>query len=115
ALVVLALFTLQPLWQVSLFMFAVGIFGASYGVLMAHARSFFPLHRVGRGVTLMNFFTIGGVGIAQFAMGQVAQSRFDPVQPEQTYSLLFAIYATIVGLTLIVYVFSSDRKPGQSH
>lgn len=115
ALVVLALFPMQPLWQVSILMFAVGIFGASYGVLMAHARSFFPMHLTGRGVTLMNFFTIGGVGLAQFVMGQVAHSRFDPAQPEQTYSLLFAIYALVLGLTVVIYLFSSDRKPGQSH
>ena len=115
ALVILALFPMQPLWQVSLLMFAVGIFGASFGVLMAHARSFFPLHLTGRGVTLMNFFTIGGVGLTQFLMGQVAQSRFDAAQPEQTYSLLFAIYAAMLGITLLVYLFSADRKPGQHH
>jgi MFS family permease len=115
ALIVLALFPMQPLWQVAVLMFAVGIFGASYGVLMAHARSFFPMHLTGRGVTLMNFFTIGGVGLAQFLMGQVADSRFDPAQPQHTYSLLFAIYAAMIGITLAIYLFSPDRKPGQHH
>ncbi|MDP3866362.1 MAG: MFS transporter, partial [Rhodoferax sp.] len=40
---------------------ALGICGASYGLLMAHARAFLPAHLTGRGVTLMNFFSIGGV------------------------------------------------------
>ena len=80
---------------------------------MAHARSFFPLHLTGRGVTLMNFFTIGSVGLTQFLLGQVAQVSFDPVQPAQTYSLLFAIYAAMLAITLVIYLFSADRKPGQ--
>jgi hypothetical protein len=73
------------------------------------------MHLTGRGVTLMNFFTIGGVGLAQFLMGQVADSRFDPAQPQHTYSLLFAIYAAMIGITLAIYLFSPDRKPGQHH
>ncbi|MCP4317477.1 MAG: MFS transporter [Hyphomicrobiales bacterium] len=115
ALIVLAVFPMQLLWQVAILMFAVGIFGASYGVLMAHARSFFPMHLTGRGVTLMNFFTIGGVGLIQFLMGQIADSRFDPAQPQETYSVLYATYGVLIGVTLVIYLFSSDRKPGQAH
>ncbi|MEX3009238.1 MFS transporter [Hoeflea sp. TYP-13] len=115
ALVALAAFPMQPLWQVTILMFAVGIFGASYGVLMAHARSFFPMHLTGRGVTLMNFFTIGGVGLIQFLTGQIADASFDPAQPQQTYSVLFATYGVLIGVTLVIYLFSADRKPGEHH
>ncbi|MEM6460975.1 MAG: MFS transporter [Pseudomonadota bacterium] len=115
ALTVLALYPIQPLWQVAALMFAVGIFGASYGVLIAHARSFFPIRLMGRGVTLMNFFTIGGVGLIQFMMGRVAESRFDPSQPQETYSVLFGTYAVSMAATIAIYFFSSDRKPGEVH
>lgn len=114
ALLVLATFPIQPLWQVTILLFATGLFGSSYGVLAAHARSFFPVHLTGRGVTLMNFFTIGGVGLVQFVMGQAADTNFNPVQPEQTFSLLFYVYAALTGAALVIYYFSSDSKPGKN-
>ena len=114
ALLVLATFPIQPLWQVTILLFAIGLFGSSYGVLAAHARSFFPVHLTGRGVTLMNFFTIGGVGLVQFVMGQAADSNFNPVQPEQTFSLLFYVYAALTGAALLIYYFSADSKPGEN-
>ncbi len=111
ALLLLASFPMQPLWQVSGLMFAVGIFGASYALLMAHARMFFPTHLMGRGVTLMNFFAIGGVGLMQFVMGRVATATFDPAAPELAFSTVFATYAVLLGATLIIYLFIPDKKP----
>ena len=113
ALIALALFPVQPLWQVTALLFAIGLFGASYGVLMAHARDFFPKELTGRGVTLMNFFTIGGVGLGQFLTGQMAQARFDPLDPAPTFSMLFGFYGAILALTVAIYCFSQDKKPGQ--
>ena len=46
----------------TLLLIVIGLAGGSYGLLMAHARAFVPAHLTGRGVTLMNFFSIGGVG-----------------------------------------------------
>ena len=46
----------------TLLFIVIGLAGGSYGLLMAHARAFVPAHLTGRGVTLMNFFSIGGVG-----------------------------------------------------
>ena len=54
-------------WGAIALMAAIGLFGSSYPVIMAHGRSFFPPHLVGRGVTLMNLFSIGGVGIGTVA------------------------------------------------
>lgn len=112
ALFALALFPVQPLWQVTVLLFAVGLCGASYGVLMAHARDYLPQHLTGRGVTLMNFFSIGGVGLLQFIAGQMAEASYDPAVPQATYSLLFGTYAVLLAVTVIVYLFSTDRKPG---
>ena len=39
--------------------------GMTYGVLMAHGRSFVPDHLLGRGITLLNVLFIGGAGVLQ--------------------------------------------------
>jgi predicted MFS family arabinose efflux permease len=47
----------------------VGGFGMTYGILMTHARAFFPEHLLGRGITFMNFIFIAGAGIVQAVSG----------------------------------------------
>ncbi|PRY93340.1 putative MFS family arabinose efflux permease [Hasllibacter halocynthiae] len=49
----------------------IGLAGGSYPVMMAHGRAFMPAHLTGRGVTLMNLFSIGGAGAMQAASGPV--------------------------------------------
>ncbi len=88
----------------------IGITGTSYGVLMAHGRAFLPTHLIGRGVTLLNFCSIFGAGIMQFASGQIIERQDDPSSPE-SYQLLFAVYAVVLGTALVVYLFSRDAKP----
>lgn len=114
ALALLAILPSQPLWQVSALMFAAGLFGASYGLLMAHAKAFFPVHLTGRGVTLMNFFAIGGVGVMQFLTGRVVTATFDPAAPDRAFSMLFATYAALLAASLIAYFFISDKPPSAS-
>lgn len=85
-------------------MAAVGLFGASFPVMIAHARGFFPPHLMGRGVTLMNLFGIGGVGVMQFASGQLhAGARTAP-----SYATLFVFFALTLAVGLIIYLFSKD-------
>ena len=58
--------------QFAIICFAViGFFGMSFPVVVAHGRSFVPIELSGRGVTLMNLFAIGGVGILQALSGLV--------------------------------------------
>lgn len=89
----------------------IGVAGGSFGVLMAHARSFFPSHLIGRGVTAMNFFGIGGVGLMQLATGAVVTSSTVPDDPTHAYGALFSFYAIAVGLALAIYLFSRDARP----
>lgn len=89
----------------------IGISGASYGLLMAHARAFLPMHLTGRGVTLMNFFSIGGVGAMQFVTGAVVTGSTVPGEPAAAYRTLFLFYATTLVLALAVYLFARDAKP----
>lgn len=89
-------------------MAAIGFFGASFPVIIAHARSFFPPHLTGRGVTLMNLFGIGGVGIMQFVSGRV-HSSLVATDTALAYQTLFALFGALLLAGLTLYLFSSDR------
>ncbi|MEJ6782992.1 MFS transporter [Aminobacter sp. Piv2-1] len=89
----------------------IGLTGGSYGLLMAHARAFFPAHLVGRGVTLMNFFSIGGVGAMQFATGAVVTASVVPGEPTAAYSALFWFYVAMLGAAIVIYLWARDAKP----
>ena len=88
----------------------VGFFGMSYPVLVAHGRSFAPAHLTGRGVTLMNLFSIAGVGVFQVitsrlhkaavAKGGVGADAYDP---------LFMLYAVALLVGVLIYALSQDR------
>lgn len=85
-------------------MAAVGLFGASFPVMIAHARGFFPPHLMGRGVTLMNLFGIGGVGVMQFASGQLHAGA----STAPSYATLFVFFALTLAVGLVIYLFSKD-------
>lgn len=95
----------------TLLLMVIGFFGASYAVQFAHGRSFVPAHLVGRGVTLMNFFSIGGVGLMQFISGELVKASTVPGEPATAYHALFTLYAVSLGLALAIYAFSTDSRP----
>lgn len=84
----------------------LGFFGASFAVIVAHGRSFLPADLTGRGITLLNFFGIGGVGLAQLATGQLhaATGGGGPA----TWSALFGFYAALLLAGLVPYAFARD-------
>ncbi|SMP27573.1 MFS transporter [Shimia sagamensis] len=98
---------ISPLRSV-LLMSIVGFAGASFPVLIAHARSFFPAHLTGRGVTLMNLFGIGGVGVMQFGSGKL-HAAIAPTNPLLAYQSLFGLMAGLLLLGALIYCFSQDR------
>lgn len=88
----------------------VGFFGASYAVLMAHGRAFCPPHLTGRGVTLLNMFSIGGVGLLQFGSGgffRYAQSRSETAA--DAYGMLFGFFTLLLLAGIAIYLFGRDR------
>ncbi len=111
AIFYLAVNTQSGITSTTAILVVIGICGMGYGLLMAHARAFFPPHLVGRGVTLMNFFSIGGVGIMQFATGGVVTASFVPGDPATAYTALFAFYATVLAAALLIYLFARDARP----
>jgi len=99
-----------PLWLATVLLCLVGFTGASFPVIVAHARAFFPPHLTGRGVTLINLFGIGGVGIGQFLTGRlhgaVSDASADPAAP---FTAIFLGFGLALALGLIVYLAARDR------
>ncbi|MDF3415307.1 MFS transporter [Sulfitobacter sp. M57] len=90
-------------------MCAIGFFGSTYPVLMAHGRSFLPSHLIGRGVTLLNLFSIGGVGIAQFLSGRVYRAALPGETAASPYVAVFALFLIALSAGFVVYLFSRDN------
>ncbi len=87
----------------------IGFAGATYPVIMAHGRSFLPPHLIGRGVTMLNLFSIGGVGIAQFFSGRVYRAALPGDTVASPYVAVFVLFAVILAVGFVIYLFSSDH------
>jgi MFS family permease len=100
----------KALWQVALSFAAIGFLGSGYAVQMAHGKAFVPKHLIGRGVTLLNFFSIGGAGIMQAVSGIVVGSAA-AAGVNAGYDALFLFYIVTMGMAIAIYAFSTDAKP----
>jgi hypothetical protein len=85
----------------------LGASGMTYGVLMAHGRSFVPDHLLGRGLTLMNILFIGGAGIVQPISGAVMNQMKDLPVADGYATLHFSFGVSLV-VALAIYIFSKD-------
>ena len=110
-LAALAVWPAAGLWPAALLLCAVGFFGSSFPLMIAHGRSFFPPHLAGRGVTFLNFLAIGGAGLAQIGTGWLhgAVKAAVPGHPEAPYSAIFQGFALSVLAGCAVYAFARDR------
>ncbi|HET7413778.1 MAG TPA: MFS transporter, partial [Pararhizobium sp.] len=97
--------------EVTLLFLGIGLTGMTYGMMMAHARAFVPAELTGRGVTLLNFFSIIGAGVIQFAAGPLVEGLVDPAAPAYAYRKLFAFYAVVMAVALGVYLLARDVRP----
>lgn len=98
----------QGYWTSALLLAAVSILGLSFPLIMAHGRSFFPPHLLGRGVTLLNMFSIGGVGLLQVASRKVYAGA-PATPPEAAFSAIFLFFALLLLAGCAIYAFSRDR------
>lgn len=108
AILVIVIFWIDAGPWTSIILFAaIGALGASFPVIIAHARSFFPPHLTGRGVTLMNLFGIGGVGVMQTISGRIhtATTGGDPTAP---YVSIFGFFAIALTIGVAIYALSRD-------
>ncbi|RUS58861.1 MFS transporter [Pseudorhodobacter sp. E13] len=96
----------QGMGFAALLLAGIGFFGASFPMVMAHGRAFFPAHLVGRGVTVMNLFGIGATGLAQVYTGHLKAAA---VSVEAGYVAIFGFFALAMVLGLVIYLFAEDR------
>lgn len=98
-----------------LWFIAIGLFPAVVTVLIAHGKSLFPAHLAGRGMTLMNIGTMGGVFVCQTITGFIID--LFPVTSGgyaiNAYRAVFGFQAGFILLACFIYFFSRDprRKP----
>ncbi|HMB12072.1 MFS transporter [Saliniramus sp.] len=95
----------------------IGAAGLTYGIIMAHARLFFPRHLIGRGVTFMNFVFISGAGIIQWISGQfINASERAGLDAGERYATLYGAFGLLVAAALALYLFAPARpKPQATH
>jgi MFS family permease len=94
-----------------------GLVCASTPVAIAHGKSLFPPHLVGRGLTLLNMGSMAGVFVSQSISGlliNIFPQAADGSYPLAAYRLVFALQGAFILLTCFIYFGARDprRDPG---
>ena len=111
---VLALWPRPALWQVMILFLLLGLASAGSLVLHAHARSLLPERLLGRGMTLQNTASMGGIFLMQSATGMIVGffENGGPI-PEIGYRLAFGFLAASLLVSLSIYLRVRDVGPGE--
>lgn len=109
---VLVLYPSSGLAAATVLLSLIGFSGAAYALLMAHGRSFLPAHLVGRGVTFLNMFSMGGVGVMQFASRPVYQTASAAYPPAQAFAMLFLFFLIPLVIGYILYFLTPEADHG---
>ena len=96
---------------ITMLLVVMGFCSLCYGVLMAHSTANIPAHLAGRGVTLVNFFNMGGVGVMQWLSSAVYRENATGVSPASGFEAVFWFYLAAFAAALVLYGFSRDAKP----
>jgi MFS family permease len=86
-------------------------------VLTAHGRALFPPELTGRGLTVMNLATMGGVFVMQALTGAVV-GLFDApngTYPLDAYRAAFAVEALLLALATLLYLRARDPREAAMH
>jgi predicted MFS family arabinose efflux permease len=88
----------------------IGLFGATYAVMVGHARLFMPPQVIGRGITLINFINIGGTGLMQYGSGAyVAHLKAAGLPAAQVYSSLHLVFGCLMLTGALIYSVAPAR------
>ncbi len=110
ALWVLVLFADSGIVIGTVLLAVIGFGGSFFPLLVAHGKAFMPTHLTGRGISLINLFGIGGVGVAQFATAPLHRYGQEIGTAAGTpYALIFALLGTTSLCGLLIYLRSQDR------
>jgi hypothetical protein len=90
----------------------IGLATGYLPVLVAHGKSLFPTELVGRGITLLNLATMGGVFVSQTLSGFVID--LFPAAGEgyalSAYRSVFGLQTGIILLGCLAYFYSYDPR-----
>lgn len=90
----------QPnVWVATVIVSVIGFAGINVPLVTAHARTFFPDHLLGRGITFTNFLMMGGAGLVQWTTGLYVSGLQAAGHPP---ALVFARLHLALGLTLAI-------------
>jgi MFS family permease len=117
ALVAIGMAGVLPLPLLLLWMLLFGLLSAYTPVVIAHGKAVLAPQHIGRGLTLFNMATMGGVFITQSVSGLVINlfPAFDGRYPLSAYRAVFMLQAAFIVTAIIVYLgaFDPRRAAGQ--
>ena len=108
ALLLMILWVDAGVWLTVALLAAVGITSGTFPVIIAHGKAFFPPHMVGRGVTLLNLFGIGGAGLMQVWTGRLHAAAEGAGPVTAPYVTILAFLAAMLAAGTLIYAFSRD-------
>ena len=90
--------------------FAIGAATAYTPVMIAHGKSLFPPHLVGRGITILNMATMGGAFLSQTVTGFVINMFLieNGAYALDAYRTVFGLQAAFVLASCIPYLWAHD-------
>lgn len=87
-----------------------GIVGLSNPIVVAEARTLFPTHLLGRGLTTVNFLTIGGAGLVQWVSGlYVAAEAARGTASAAIYGTLHLVFALVLIVVTAIYLLAPRK------
>lgn len=111
----LALVPAAPLWLATSLLVTLCLVTCYPIVVVAHGRSLFPDHLVGRGATTVNMAQVAGLSLLPALLGVVigAFPATAGARPEIAYRAAFGVLALALSLGVGGYLFSRDAPPRQ--
>jgi MFS family permease len=106
--------TLPRPWLL-LWLVGFGAFAGFTPVVIAHGKSLFPPRLVGRGMTLLNMGSMGGVFVTQTVSGLAIDlfASQNGVYPLAAYRVVFTLQAVFVAGAVIAYLSARDPQRSQ--
>jgi MFS family permease len=108
--VLLAVFGTLPHGQLIAWLVGFGALAAFTPVVHAHSKALFPPALVGRGMTLLNMGSMGGVFVTQSVSGVAIDLFAAPggIYPLASYRLVFALQAAFLVIAAGLYLTARD-------
>jgi predicted MFS family arabinose efflux permease len=111
-LTMLGLLPTAPLWVITVLFALLGLSGAYTILIVAHGRTLFADHLVGRGITTINMGVMVGTAVVQGATGLIigAFPAVNGAAPAIAYRLMFLFLAAVLGSALFIYRGAADPR-----